>query len=104
MGLFSRKNKIYPLKEAMEKLKMPKYADFTTVPVGNGYKLVPEKEVSKHIEVLKTPGLTQIKREKFLNEMSGNGVYKDSKNQKPNYNYWQASKNYQKQFGEEIEK
>lgn len=91
MGLFNRKNKVYSLQEAMKLLKTGKYENYTTMPVGNGYKLVPEKEVSRHIESLKIQGNTQTRREKFLNGMSGNGVY----NVKPNYNNWQAAKHYQ---------
>ena len=40
MGLFSKKDRVYPLTEAMRLLKTAKYAHYTTIPVGDGYKLV----------------------------------------------------------------
>ena len=46
MGLFNRKeNRVYSLEQALKLLKTPQYAKYTTIPVGNGFKLVLEKEI-----------------------------------------------------------
>lgn len=102
MGFFSKKDRVYPLTEAMRLLKTAKYANYTTIPVGNGYKLVPEGEASKHVEQLKVQK-GKIERQNFLNEMSGNGMYKNNAYQniniKPNYNDYQSARGYKKQNG-----
>ena len=50
MGFFNKKDKVYPLKEAMKLLGTKKYEGYTTVPVGDGFKLVTQAEGDEHIE------------------------------------------------------
>ena len=91
MGLFSKKDRVYPLTEAMRLLKTAKYAHYTTIPVGDGYKLVSEVEASKHVEQLKTQEKIKTQRQSFLSEMSGN-----SRHNNINYNDDQSAKGYKK--------
>ena len=102
MGIFTKKDKIYPLTKAMELLKMKKYEHYTTLPVGNGFKLVPQEEANKHIGEYKK-GITNRldARNSFTQQISGNGIYRKQKpvniikqNEYPNYNNWQSAKRY----------
>ena len=109
LGLFGEKNKIYSLKAAMtelEKLEKRGKYNYTTKPEGNGYRIVTQEEVAKDINQYKVNranqgNFTENPRKDFLNEISGNGIYKNMDNTKRtnnvvNYNNWQAAKNYQK--------
>ena len=67
MGIFSIKkkdDKIYSLKDAIKLLQTSKYQNYTTIPVGDGYKLVP-----MHPLVIKQEEISFIntKRNNFLN-------------------------------------
>lgn len=91
MGFFNKKDKVYPLKEAMKLLGTKKYEGYTTVPVGDGFKLVTQAEGDEHIESYR-----KQKRGQFLEEISGNGAYRTTSRQ---YNNWSSAKSYQKQQG-----
>ena len=97
MGLFSKKeDKVYSLKEALKLLKMSKYAKYTTVPMGNGYKIVPETEVIVHnSDAIETNRFKQ-RRGNFVSQVSGQGTY-GSISTAPNYNNYQSARNYQNQ-------
>ncbi len=74
MGFFRKKeDRVYPLQEAIRLLKTEKYKNYTTIPVGNGYQLVSEEKVKRHIEVLKIEQNSQ--RTNFINGISENGLY-----------------------------
>lgn len=97
MGLFNRKEKkIYSLEEALKLLKMPKYENYTTVPMGDGYKIVPEQEVVTNIDEEKA-NVFQKRRGNFLREMSGQGTYSNLSTTVPSYNNYQSAKRYQNQ-------
>lgn len=91
MGFFNKKDKVYPLKEAMKLLGTKKYEGYTTVPVGDSFKLVTQAEGDEHIESYR-----KQKRGQFLEEISGNGAYRTTSRQ---YNNWSSAKSYQKQQG-----
>ena len=91
MGFFKKKDKVYSLQEAMKLLGTKKYEGHTTVPVGDGFKLVSQAEGDKHIESYR-----KQKRGQFLEEISGNGAYRTTSRQ---YNNWSSAKSYQKQQG-----
>ena len=94
MGLFSKKeNKVYSLEQALKLLKMPQYSKYTTVPVGDGFKLVHEKEVVSYSESIETTGFKQ-RRGNFVNELSGQGIYSNI-NTEVNYNNYQSARRYQ---------
>lgn len=96
MGFFSRKeNKVYSLEQALKLLKMPQYAKYTTVPVGDGFKLVPEKEVDIYNDEIETNGFKQ-RRENLVSQLSGEGRYSNISTV-PNYNNYQSARSYQKQ-------
>ena len=91
MGFFKKKDKVYPLKEAMKLLGTKKYEGYTTVPVGDGFKLVTQAEGDEHIESYR-----KQKRGQFLEEISGNGASRTTSRQ---YNNCSSAKSYQKQQG-----
>ena len=96
MGFFSRKeNKVYSLEQALKLLKMPQYAKYTTVPVGDGFKLIPEKEVDIYSDEIETNGFKQ-RRGNFVSQVSGQGRYSNISTV-PNYNNYQSARSYQKQ-------
>ena len=96
MGLFSKiENRVYSLEQALKLLKMPQYAKYTTVPVGDGFKLVPEKEVVSYSDSLQTTGFKQ-RRGNFINKLSGQGIY-SSISTVPNYNNYQSARRNQNQ-------
>ena len=76
MGFFSKKeDRIYSLHEAMKLLKTEKYEYYTTIPVGNGYKIVPEERIKKQVELIKKGKEENSQRINFLNEISEGGSY-----------------------------
>ena len=91
MGFFNKRDKVYSLQEAMRLLGTKKYEGYTTVPVGDGFKLVTQAEGDEHIESYR-----KQKRGQFLEEISGNGAYRTTSRQ---YNNWSSAKSYQKQQG-----
>ena len=98
MGIFSinkKEDKIYSLKDAIKLLQTSKYQNYTTIPVGDGYKLVP-----MHPLVIKQEEISFIntKRNNFLNRMT-KGVESQEVNKVPNYNNYQASKGYKQSQG-----
>ena len=98
MGIFNinkKEDKIYSLKDAMKLLQTSKYQNYTTIPVGDGYKLVP-----MHPLVIKQEEISFIntKRNNFLNRMT-KGVESQEVNKVPNYNNYQASKGYKQSQG-----
>ena len=98
MGIFGIKkkdDKIYSLKDAIKLLQTSKYQNYTTIPVGDGYKLVP-----MHPLVIKQEEISFIntKRNNFLNRMT-KGVESQEVNKVPNYNNYQASKGYKQSQG-----
>lgn len=92
MGFFNKRDKVYSLQEAMRLLGTKKYEGYTTVPVGDGFKLVTQEEGDKHIESYR-----KQKRGQFLEEISGNGAYRTTTSRQ--YNNWRSAKSYQKQQG-----
>ena len=64
-----RKNKVYSLKEAMDLVS--KYPNYTAVETTGGFNVVEENMVRNHIDGYKE------RRNMFLQEMSGNGKYKN---------------------------
>ena len=96
MGIFSKKeDRIYSLEQALKLLKMPQYAKYTTVPVGDGFKLVSEKEVNIYSDEIETNGFKQ-RRGNFVSQVSGEGRYSNISTV-PNYNNYQSARSYQKQ-------
>lgn len=94
MGLFNRKeNRVYSLEQALKLLKTPQYAKYTTIPVGNGFKLVLEKEIITDSDELESKGFKQ-RRIKFLDQISGQGT---DNNPVPDYNNYQSARRYQNQ-------
>ena len=98
MGIFNinkKEDKIYSLKDAMKLLQTSKYQNYTTIPVGDGYKLVP-----MHPLVIKQEEISFIntKRNNFLNRMT-EGVKTQGFTKVPNYNNYQESKGYRQSQG-----
>ena len=94
MGFFSRKeNKVYSLEQALKLLKTPQYAKYTTVPVGDGFKLVPEKEVCTYSDEMPINGFKQ-RRGNFVSQVSEQGKY-GSISTEQNYNNYQSARRYQ---------
>ena len=103
MGIFSKKtDRVYPLKKALELLQTTQYQNYTTVPVGDGFKLVPEKEVISHSDSIGTSGFKQ-RRGNFVNELSRQGRYGNISTV-PNYNNYQSARSYQKQSYRSLER
>ena len=96
MGFFNRKyNRVYSLEQALRLLKMPQYAQYTTVPVGEGFKLVPQKESSTYSYEIDKNEFKQ-KRENFVDKLSGQGTY-SSISTVQNYNNYQSARSYRNQ-------
>ena len=98
MGIFSvkkRENKIYSLKEAMKLLQTSKYQNYTTIPVEEGYRLVPMQPLVQEQEKI---SFTNTKRNNFFNRMK-KGVETQEVTKVPNYNNYQASKGYRQSQG-----
>lgn len=103
MGLFSKKeDRVYSLEEALKLLKMPQYAKYTTVPMGHGFKIVPEKEVVIHSDAIETNGFKQ-RRGIFVSQVSEQGKY-GSISIVPNYNNYQSARRYQNQSYRNLER
>lgn len=102
MGLFSKKeDRVYSLEEALKLLKMPKYAKYTTVPIRNGFKIVPEKEVIVYSDAIETNEFKQ-RRGIFVSQVSEQGKY-SSFSTVPKYNNYQSARRYQKQSYRNLE-
>lgn len=107
MGLFTKKDKIYPLEEAMKKLQTPKYENHTTIPVEGGFLLVRKERAAEKIETIKTynrrknriiNNQTSFKtqREEFMKTYGG---YKT--NEVPhNYNNYNGNNVQQRRYGD----
>ena len=103
MGFFSKKkNRVYSLEQALKLLKTPQYAKYTTVPVGDGFKIVPETEVIVHNDAIETNGFKE-RRGKFLNQVSKQGIYRNVSTV-PNYNNYQTTRGYQKRSSRNLER
>lgn len=101
MGIFSRgknERKIYSLSEAIKLLKTNKYQNYTTIPVGNGYRLVPMQQSTQGIQEDEKNSFTKVKRHDFLNRMTEN-VDNQEFTKVPNYNNYQAVKGYRQSQG-----
>ena len=97
MGILSikkKEDKIYSLKDAMKLLQTSKYENYTTIPVGEGYRLVPMQQLVHEQEV----NFTKKKRVDFLNRMT-EGVDTQEFIIVPKYNNYQATKGYRKSQG-----
>lgn len=96
MGFFNKRNKQYTIKEAMEKLKKPKYKGYIAVPVDqdkktNLFYLIEEEKIYQK-------GLASNKARNFRAEISNNGEYrKQSYQVGGNYNY---GTNMKKEFND----
>lgn len=101
MGFFRKKdNKVYSLEQALKILKMPQYEKYTTVPVGNGFKLVPETEAM----ICSNNGKRnkfKNKRDSFIKQLS---EQYDNVNTVPNYNNYQTARRYQNQSYRNLER
>ena len=101
MGIFStkkRENKIYSLKEAMKLLQTNKYQNYTTIPEGEGYRLVPMQQLVQGMQEQGKISYINTKRNSFLNRMT-KGVDSQVVTQVPNYNNYQAAKGYRQSQG-----
>lgn len=95
MGFFSKKeNRVYSLEQALKLLKTPQYAKYTTVPVGDGFKIVPETEVIVHNDAIETNEFKE-RRGNFLSQVSEQGIYRNVSTE-PNYNNYQSTRGNQK--------
>ncbi len=93
MGIFNKnkkEDKVYSLREAMNLLKKAKYDHYTTIPEGDGYRLVPIGQEVQYVE----NGTNCIqRRSSFLDRISDNGKYR--RNERPKtYNNYQSAKRY----------
>lgn len=100
MGIFSRKrkeNRVYSLGEAMKLLQTKEYENYTTIPVGDGYRLVPMQQpiVYNEAEGVST---TQERRNDFLNRLTDQ-VNQNKFNNVPKYNDYQSVKGYKQSQG-----
>ena len=101
MGIFSinkKEDKIYSLKDAMKLLQTSKYQNYTTIPVGEGYRLVPMQQLSQIVQEKEEISFNNTKRNSFLNRIT-KGVESQKVTKVPNYNNYQAAKGYRKSQG-----
>lgn len=70
MGLFTKKDKIYPLEEAMKKLQTPKYENHTTIPVEGGFLLVKKEKAVEEIEKIKMSNINNRQKNQIINNQS----------------------------------
>ena len=101
MGIFSIKkkdDKIYSLKDAIKLLQTSKYQNYTTIPVGEGYRLVPMQQLVQGMQEQGKISYINTKRNSFLNRMT-KGVDSQVVTQVPNYNNYQAAKGYRQRKG-----
>ena len=101
MGIFSikkKEDKIYSLNAAMKLLQTSKYQNYTTIPVGEGYRLVPMQQLSQVMKEKEEISFTNTKRKSFLNRMT-EGVETQGFTKVPNYNHYQTSKGYRQSQG-----
>ena len=93
MGLFNRKNKVYSLEKALELLKEDAYKNYTTIPVGDKFKLVPEQDrkyQDKFYKIEMEAKNSTNKREEFLKRQRDNVHIDYSKiNTEYGQGYWQ---------------
>ena len=74
MGFFNKKpskKRVYTLSEAMKLLR--DFPGYTTIETTGGFRLVDVSEERKHIENYRA------RRDKFMEQMSGNGAYRGIK-------------------------
>lgn len=94
MGIFNKnkkEDKVYSLREAMNLLKKAKYDHYTTIPEGDGYRLVPIGQEVQYVE----NGTNCIqRRSSFLDRISDNGSYRNNKKVQNTYNNYQSAKRY----------
>lgn len=101
MGIFNinkKEDKIYSLKDAMKLLQTSKYQNYTTIPVGEGYRLVPMQQLAQVVQEQEEISFTNTKRKSFLNRMT-EGVETQGFTKVPNYNNYQAAKGYRQSQG-----
>ena len=101
MGIFSikkKKDKIYSLKDAMKLLQTSKYQNYTTIPVGEGYRLVPMQQLVQGMQEQGKISYINTKRNSFLNRIT-KGVESQKVTKVPNYNNYQEVKGYRKSQG-----
>ena len=101
MGIFNinkKEDKIYSLKDAMKLLQTSKYQNYTTIPVGEGYRLVPMQQLVQGMQEQGKISYINTKRNSFLNRMT-KGVDSQVVTQVPNYNNYQEVKGYRKSQG-----
>lgn len=101
MGLFDRnKNKIYSLGEAKKLLQTKKYERYTTIPVGDGYRLVPMEQTIRN-DKFNGISYTKIKRQNFLNNIDARRelIEQNDESDIPIYNNYQSVKKYNQNQG-----
>lgn len=69
MGLFTKKDKIYPLEEVMKKLQTPKYENHTTIPVEGGFLLVKKEKAVEEIEKIKMSNISNRQKNQIISNM-----------------------------------
>ena len=92
-GIGKKERKIYSLSEAIKLLQTSKYKNYTTIPVGNGYQLVPMERKIQVAECQEKSSSIKAKRCDFLNRMTKK-VNKEEFIIVPNYNNYQSAKRY----------
>ena len=101
MGIFSikkKEDKVYSLKDAIKLLQTSKYQNYTTIPVGEGYRLVPMKQPTQSGQEHEEISFTKVRRHNFLNRMTEN-VNNQEFTKVPNYNNYQEAKGYRQSQG-----
>lgn len=101
MGIFSikkKEDKVYSLKDAIKLLQTNKYRNYTTIPVGEGYRLVPMQQPTQSVQEQEEISFTKVKRHNFLNRMTEN-IDSQEFTKVPNYNNYQETKGYRQSQG-----
>ena len=101
MGIFStkkRENKIYSLKEAMKLLQTNKYQNYTTIPEGEGYRLVPMQQLVQVVQEQEENITSKTGRHSFLDRMK-KGVVTHEYSKAPDQYGYQTAKEYRQSQG-----
>jgi len=101
LGIFStkkRENKIYSLKEAMKLLQTNKYQNYTTIPEGEGYRLVPMQQLVQVVQEQEENTTYKTGRHGFLYRMK-KGVVTHEYSKAPDQYGYQTAKEYRQSQG-----
>ncbi len=97
MGFFNRqKDIVYSLGKAKELLRTKKYENYTTIPEGNGFRIVPMEQLKKHMQSIKDTNIRyeKEKRSEFMDRISNHQKnYKNDELPK-SYNKYESVRNY----------